>query len=98
VKPTEYKPQAADLKAMAGKYTFSQFVTLEVTADGDQLLAKAVGERPAHAIGKDTPVKLLPVGPGQFTVTSRYPLVLKFEGPDRLIVNPGHWQQIGKKG
>jgi L-aminopeptidase/D-esterase-like protein len=98
VKPTEYKPQAADLKAMAGKYTFSQFVTLEVTADGDQLLAKAVGERPAHAIGKDAPVKLLPVGPGQFTVTSRYPLVLKFEGPDRLIVNPGHWQQIGKKG
>ena len=53
----------------------------------------------AGLIGKvDAPVKLLPVGPGQFTVTSRYPLVLKFEGPDRLIVNPGHWQQIGKKG
>lgn len=96
--PSEgYVPESAKLEELAGSYIFSPFVTLQISAEGDKLFAKATGARAAYAIGKDEPVELLPVRPDQFTVPGRYPLTLKFDGNDRLTVNPGHWQQIGKR-
>ncbi|MER9178300.1 P1 family peptidase [Mesorhizobium sp. M0955] len=91
------QPQAKELEAFAGTYNFSPFVTLQISRKDDRLLALATGERSAYAIGKEKPVELEPIGAGQFMVPGRYPLTLKFEGPDRLIVNPGHWQQIGRR-
>ncbi|MER9890354.1 hypothetical protein NKJ48_33000 [Mesorhizobium sp. M0114] len=91
------QPQAKELEAFAGSYEFSPFVTLQICRKDDRLFALATGERPAYAIGKEKPVELEPIAAGQFMVPGRYPLTLKFEGPDRLIVNPGHWQQIGRR-
>lgn len=86
---------ASLLRGYAGDYVFSPFVGLRVTSKGGKLFAVANGKRPAYAIGKDKPVELLPVSENEFVVPGRYPLVLKFDGPDRLLVNPGHWVQTG---
>jgi hypothetical protein len=32
-----------------------------------------------------------------FNVPGRYPLFLRFGGNGRLILNPGHWQQLGHR-
>lgn len=85
------------LRALAGDYVFSPIVTVRITADGSRLLAQAAGERNAYAIGRDAPVELLPVTPAEFMIPGRYPLVLRFEAPDRLVINPGHWQQTGRR-
>ncbi|AUX78925.1 P1 family peptidase [Sinorhizobium fredii] len=90
-------PQAKELEAYAGSYDFSPFVTLQISLRDDRLFALATGERAAYAIGKEEPVELRPVAAGQFVVPGRYPLTLTFEAPDRLIVNPGHWQQTGSR-
>ena len=84
----------------AGKYRFSRFVTVEITARDGKLFAQATGERNAYAIGRDKPVELVPVSESldKFTITppSRYPLVLDFSsGP--LVINPGLWAQISTK-
>lgn len=96
VPPTHFKPAASALAPLAGDYVFSQFVTVRVSARDGRLLAQAVGPRPAYAIGRDAPVALQPVAADEFTVPGRYPLVLHFDG-DRLVINPGHWQQIGTR-
>jgi L-aminopeptidase/D-esterase-like protein len=85
------------LRAFTGDYDFSPVVTVRITADGGRLFAQATGARKAYAIGREAPVELLPVTPKEFTVPGRYPLVLRFEQPDRLVINPGHWQQLGRR-
>jgi L-aminopeptidase/D-esterase-like protein len=83
------------LQRLAGEYVFSPLVRLRVTAEGGRLFAQATGERKAYAIPRENPIELLPVTPTTFTVPGRYPLLLDFGQPGRLVVNPGHWQQSG---
>lgn len=91
------RPAPEALRAFTGDYDFSPVVTVRITADGGRLFAQATGARKAYAIGREAPVELLPVTPVEFTVPGRYPLVLRFEQPDRLVINPGHWQQLGRR-
>jgi L-aminopeptidase/D-esterase-like protein len=88
---------ADKLAALAGDYVFSPFVTLKVTAVGDTLFAQATGARDAYAIGKEERTELTPVSATDFMVPGRYPLTLRFEESGRLVVNPGHWQQLGTR-
>jgi L-aminopeptidase/D-esterase-like protein len=85
----------AALQVFAGDYVFSPMVTVRVTVEGGRLFARATGERRAYAIGMEAPVELLPVSATEFTVPGRYPLALSFDDSDRLVINPGHWQQVG---
>jgi hypothetical protein len=87
---------AADkLVALAGDYVFSPFVTVKVTAEGDTLFAQATGARDAFAIGREEKTELKPVSATEFMVPGRYPLTLRFGESGRLVLNPGHWQQLG---
>lgn len=92
-------PQVTEkaLKAHAGDYRFSGFVSVRVTAEGGKLYAQATGERAAFAIGKDARTELLPYREGVFMVPGRYPLVLDFTTRNQLIINPGQWQQKGER-
>ena len=97
---TDFRQKRRCPKSYAGKYRFSRFVTVEITAKDGKLFAQATGERNAYAIGRDKPVELVPVSESldKFTITppSRYPLVLDFSsGP--LVINPGLWAQISTK-
>jgi hypothetical protein len=88
------KVAAADLEKYAGEYKFSDIVSVRISNEGGKLMAQATGARDAFAIKKQAAVELQPVAPGDFTVPGRYPLNLRFtEG--KLILNPGHWEQIG---
>jgi len=84
----------------AGKYKFSRFVTVEITAKNGKLFAQATGERDAYAIGRDKPVELVPVSASldKFTIVppSRYPLILDFS-TGTLVINPGLWAQFSTK-
>lgn len=84
----------------AGKYRFSRFVTVEISARDGKLFAQATGERDAYAIGRQKPVELVPVSEAldRFTVSppSRYPLVLDFSS-GALVINPGSWAQVSTK-
>ena len=88
-------PATGDLTAMAGDYVFSPQVSVRVTTAEGSLRAQATGHRDAYAIGTKAPTALVPIGLNRFTVPGRYPLVLEFRPPDRLVINPGHWQQTG---
>ncbi|WP_225773703.1 P1 family peptidase [Inquilinus sp. Marseille-Q2685] len=88
---------ADQAKALAGDYVFSPFVTVRVTAEGDRLFAQATGARAAFAIGKEERTELKPVSATDFMVPGRYPLTLRFEDAGRLVLNPGHWQQVGTR-
>ncbi|WP_116807411.1 P1 family peptidase [Steroidobacter cummioxidans] len=90
------KVAAADLEKYAGEYKFSDIVSVRVANEGGKLVARAIGARDAFAIKKQSAVELLPVAPGDFTVPGRYPLNVRFVD-GKLILNPGHWQQIGAK-
>lgn len=95
VEPSKtFKPTPRELRSYAGEYVFSDLVSVRVTAQADRLYAQAIGSRDAFAIKRDVPTELLPVEASMFTVPWRYPLTVRFEG-DRLIFNPGHWQQTG---
>ncbi len=89
------KPEA--VAALAGDYVFSGHVKVSVTAEGDRLYAQATGERPAFAIKKDARVELLPVSATDFTVPGRYPLTARFVEPGVLVLNPGAWEQVGRR-
>ena len=84
----------------AGKYRFSRFVTVEITARDGKLFAQATGEREAYAIGRDKSVELVPVSEtlDKFTIASatRYPLVLDFSS-GTLVINPGNWAQTSTR-
>lgn len=87
----------AELERLAGRYRFSEFVELSVAARDGELFAQASGERDVYAIGREEPVRLLPVNATDFTVPGRYPLLLRFGADGELVVNPGHWQQMGER-
>lgn len=86
----------AQLRSYAGDYSFSPNVSLNISVEGQRLLARATGARNVHAIAREKAVELQPTAAGEFTVPGRYPLVLRFER-DQLIVNPGHWEQRGRR-
>ena len=94
---TKLRLQAADLERYVGEYEFSDQVRVRITAADGKLLAQATGARDAQSIRRGAPVQLLPAGTDEFTVPGRYPFVLHFASTGRLIVNPGHWQQIGTR-
>jgi L-aminopeptidase/D-esterase-like protein len=80
----------------AGKYRFSRFVTVDITAKDGKLFAQATGERDAYEISRAKAVELVPVAESldKFTLatSSRYPLVLDFS-TGTLVINPGSWAQ-----
>jgi L-aminopeptidase/D-esterase-like protein len=84
----------------AGRYRFSRFVTVEVTAKDGKLFARATGERDAYQISREKAVELLPVSSSldKFTIAppQRYPLTLEFSS-GALVINPGPWAQNGTK-
>jgi len=84
----------------AGKYRFSRFVTVDITAKDGKLFAQATGERDAYQIGREKPVELVPVSASldQFTIAPphRYPLTLDFSSAT-LVINPGLWAQGSQK-
>jgi len=84
----------------AGKYRFSRFVSVEITAKDGKLYVRATGERDAYAIGRGKAVELVPVSRSldRFTLAQpqRYPLVLDFS-TGTLVVNPGPWAQVSEK-
>jgi L-aminopeptidase/D-esterase-like protein len=88
---------AAALRRYAGEYEFSPFAKVAVTVSGATLSAQATGQRDVYAIGRDVPVSLVPVALGEFAVPGRYPLRLRFDGEDELVINPGHWAQTGRR-
>ncbi|MCR8921848.1 P1 family peptidase [Dasania sp. GY-MA-18] len=81
------------LNKLTGKYTFSEFAQVEITNKRNKLYALATGIRDVFAIGRTSATELIPVSKNEFMVPGRYPLTLKFETPDQLIINPGKWQQ-----
>lgn len=85
------------LRRYAGAYVFSPIVTVSVTAKDGKLFAQATGQRKAFTIGQEAPVELQAVSDSVFTVPGRYPVTLDFGKPDRLIINPGHWEQTGQR-
>ncbi|MFC3053542.1 P1 family peptidase [Kordiimonas pumila] len=91
------KIKASKLKSYVGNYTFSQFVSVNVTEKDGALYAQASGTRPAYAIGVEEAVPLVPVSENSFMVPGRYPLTLSFAQKGELVLNPGHWQQVGKR-
>ena len=83
----------------AGKYRFSRFVTVEITARDGKLFAQATGERNAYAIGRDKPVELVPVSESldKFTITPALALSLGFGLFDgTLVINPGLWRRSAR--
>jgi hypothetical protein len=91
------KLAAADLEKHQGDYVFSDLVTVRISAQNGKLMAQATGARDAFAIKKQAPAELLPVAPGDFTVPGRYPLNVRFASDGKLILNPGHWEQVGTR-
>ncbi len=84
----------------AGKYRFSRFVTVEITARGGKLFAQATAERDAYEISRGKAVELVTVAESldKFTITPppRYPLTLDFS-TGTLVINPGLWAQVSTK-
>lgn len=85
------------LAKLVGVYTFSDLAELTVREVDGKLVAEATGERAVFAIPKGKPTELVPVSSSQFTVPSHYPLLLDFTDSSSVILNPGHWQQVGTK-
>jgi len=89
------KPSDDQLSAYAGDYHFSRFASLKVQVRGGKLMARATGKREVYGIKHDTETELLPVEENSFTVPGRYPLTVNFAADGTVILNPGHWQQLG---
>ena len=87
----------SQLKRYTAEYVFSPYARLRVSMDGGELKVIATGARNVYSIGKDKPVVLRPRSMSDFVVPGRFPLALHFEPSGNLTVNPGHWQQIGKR-
>ena len=81
--------------SLAGEYVFSPFVTVRISLRQGRLWAQATGARDAYAIPKTSAVELLPLSATLYALPGRYPLQLNFDAGKRLIINPGHWQQVG---
>lgn len=85
------------LQRYSGTYRFSEFAELTVRMKDGALLAEASGERDVFQVKKGEPRKLQAVTNDTFTVEQgRYPFSVRFKN-DRVIVNPGRWQQTGHR-
>ena len=91
------RPGSAEMNGYSGTYVFSPFVSVRISASGAQLFAQAVGARAAYSIGKAVPVELHTLSPRRYDIPGRYPTVLDFTQAGSLVVNPGHWQQVGRR-
>jgi len=89
--------ESGTLETFEGEYRFSDMASLAVTLKDGKLLGRATGTVDVFSIGKNAEVELRAVSAGEFVVPGRYPLALRFERPGRLVLNPGHWQQIGTR-
>lgn len=78
-----------------GEYQFADNVTLKLYRKNGKLYGKANGKRAIFAFQKAKPLQIKLSSDGQLFVPWRYPLVLKKDG-DKLILNPGPWQQVGR--
>jgi L-aminopeptidase/D-esterase-like protein len=96
-RPARGATESTGLDRFAGDYVFSPQVTVRVSVSDGKLLAQATGGRDAFAIGKTRETTLLPVTATRFTVPGRYPLVLDFSTANTLVINPGHWRQVGAR-
>jgi len=95
--PGHIEVAARVLHRYAGEYSFSRFAGLRLTVVGNKLVAQASGSRKIYSITAERATELQPLSATQFTVPGRYPLVLDLATPDTLVINPGHWQQTGKR-
>ncbi len=85
----------------AGRYNFSPNAQLTVTVADGQLSAQ-LNKFGFFDLGKDAPVKLIPLSDSDFYVAGRYMTRLSFvRDPSGkvtgTIVNPGPWQQAGTR-
>ena len=80
-----------------GSRSFSSLASVRVTESGGKLFAQATGARNVDAIGKSSPVELQPVSGTDYAIPGRYPLTIRFPGSDRVVLNPGHRQQVGMR-
>jgi L-aminopeptidase/D-esterase-like protein len=87
----------AQLRQYAGEYAFSPLARLRITEAGGELHAVASGARSVYLIGRDAPVVLRPRSATDFVVPGRYPMLLRFAPRGVLVLNPGHWQQTGRR-
>jgi L-aminopeptidase/D-esterase-like protein len=85
------------LQRYAGDYVFSPDVTVRISTAGGKLLAQAVGARNAYAITREAPIELQRTAADAFAIPGRYPLSLQFPRGGELVINPGHWQQTGRR-
>jgi L-aminopeptidase/D-esterase-like protein len=102
VPPSTAPAVASDLLSRyAGRYNFGPNAQLTVTAADGQLSAK-LDKFGFFDLGKDEPVKLIPLSDSEFYVTGRYMTRLSFvRDPSGKVtaatLNPGPWQQAGAR-
>jgi len=77
----------------AGEYRFSDMASLAIRLHDGKLFAQATGEVDVFAISKNREVELQALSSHEFSIPNRYPLVLRFDGTEKLVINPGHWEQ-----
>lgn len=87
---------AREMERACGDYVFRPFAALRISIENDEVLARSIGKRDVYEIGAGRATAILPVSGTEFTVPGRYPLVLSFGRPGHLIINPGHWEQVGR--
>jgi L-aminopeptidase/D-esterase-like protein len=85
----------------AGRYNFGPNAQLTVTAADGQLSAK-LDKFGFFDLGKDEPVKLIPLSDSEFYVAGRYMTRLSFvrDASGKVtaaMANPGPWQQAGAR-
>lgn len=85
------------LKKLAGSYEFSSIAALEINVKNGKIYGKAVGRDKVYSIGHKDEVELKQLSKTDFIVESRYPLVLRFNKKNQVTLNPGHWEQIGRR-
>lgn len=95
VKPGKRLTAAAAAK-VAGDYRFSPLASLKIWFEGGTLRASATGERDVFAVKRDATQELLFVSDDTYLVPGRYPLILQFRDGE-LVLNPGRWQQVGRR-
>ncbi len=83
------------LKNAPGEYQFGPEYRLKVWQKSGRLFARTTAAKDIYAFDQEEKELFMATG-GVLTVPGRYPLVLKLNG-DQLTINPGNWQQIGKR-
>lgn len=84
------------LQQAVGSWRFSERVSLKIKRRGNRLFARATDKKSVYGIKTDKDTELFAAANGDLTVPGRYPLSLRAQ-ENQLIVNPGRWQQLGKR-